>query len=139
MKDIISHTKKSVFSLEKNAIYESALEIFTLSRKLTQQACNTSKNNNLLYPEEIHLTEQITQTSLSIPFSIAQATVTNDYIKKLAFQNTIYNRITLLKKAYSRLKNISRKKTRDIYLMEKAINKFENKFENWSTAITRQN
>lgn len=138
MKDIISHTKKPVFSLEKNAIYESALEVFTLSRKLTQHTYNTPKNNDL-YPEEIHLTEQITQTSLSLPFSIAQATVTNDYIKKLAFRNTIHKRISLLKKTYSRLKNISIKKTKDIHLMGRAINQFENKFENWSTAITRQN
>lgn len=138
MKNIISHTAKNTFTIEKTSIYKSAVEVFTLSRKLTQHLSSLS-NNNSQYPEERHLTEQITQASLSLPFSIAQATVTNDYIKKLAFQNIIHKRITLLKKTYNRLKIVSRKHTKDIYLMERAIIRFENKFESWSTAITRKN
>ncbi len=138
MKDMMSHKAKPIFSIEKTSIYKSAIELFTLSRKLTQNIHNQSTKSSK-YPEERHLTEQIIQASLSLPFSIAQATVTNDYIKKVAFQHIICNHIFILKNTYNRLKNISKKNTNDIYLMEKAITRFESKFESWSTAITRQN
>jgi len=128
----------NISSLKNLGVYTSALEVFTLSRKLTiHNDTPTSIKRSATSLEDHLLFEQITSNAISLPSSIAEATVTKDFSKKMYFQRSISHRLDRIKKACKQLK--TKQEIGEIDRVSKALQRFEKKYRIWSLQLTQQN
>lgn len=138
MKSIKLNHLRENSSVQNLGIYKSALEIFTLSRKLSRHQSKSLRNvNDNLISNSHFLFEEITTNAVSIPFSIAEATVTNDFTKKIHSQKVILRSLELLKKSCKQLSIYT--KSGELDGISIALLRFEKKYHIWSVQLTRQN
>ncbi len=120
--------------------YRDAIAFFTLSRKLYKN--NIYSNNWTCITQKklaAHLTENISESALSLPITIAQASCTIDYGKKLHFKNTIEKRVEKILSQCNTLKDLYQPKDTRAKQLSKAAYKLHAGLKKWSLQLTSQN
>ncbi|TVZ51659.1 hypothetical protein OD90_0807 [Dokdonia sp. Hel_I_53] len=132
-----SSTFKQTPCIQKLSIYKSAIEVFTLSRKLRKNYSSLSQTKEIVLSQSLY--EQLLTTAVSLPYTIAQASVTKNYTKKIHFQQRIAESLRLLNKICSDLSSIYQGHKCEVNHLVKEIKRLERRFHLWSIQHTQQN
>ncbi|AWH74889.1 hypothetical protein DCS32_12170 [Dokdonia sp. Dokd-P16] len=128
------------FDIKRLALYNEAMDLFTLSRKLSN---GNLQHSVLNCPSEKELATNlsvfISHTALSLPMSIAEAAITADYSKKLYFQKHIEERVSQLSKLCKKLEVLYRNRCHSVQQLAHTAHKLEAGFKKWSLQLTSQN
>lgn len=120
--------------------YRDAVAFFTLSRKLSKKHLSESKWHCLKQQNiASNLSQDISTTALSLPMSIAEASVTADYGKKLYFKNVIEDRIEQILTLCTSLENVYQPQDKRARQLYRAANKLQAGIKKWSLHLTSQN
>ncbi|ANH61304.1 hypothetical protein [Dokdonia donghaensis] len=120
--------------------YRDAVAFFTLSRKLSKNNLCASKWRCLKQRKlAAHLTENISTSALSLPMTIAEASITVDYGKKLFFKNTIEERVEKILSLCNNLEDVYQPKDKRAKQLYRAANKLQAGVKKWSLHLTSQN
>lgn len=131
---------KQSIDIKRLALYNEAMDLFTLSRKLSH---GNLQHSILNCPSEkelaTNLSEFISHTALSLPMSIAEAAITADYSKKLHFQKHIEERVEQISSLCKKLEIVYRNRCHSVQQLAKIARNLETGFKKWSLQLTLQN
>ena len=131
---------KQSIDIKRLALYNEAMDLFTLSRKLSN---GNLQHSILNCPSEKELATSlslfISHTALSLPMSIAEAAVTADYTKKLYFQKHIEERVEKISSLCKKLEVVYRNRCHSVQQLAKTARNLESGFKKWSLQLTLQN
>ncbi len=124
-------------TVQKLSIYRNALELFTLSRKLRLNQHALSQNVDVHLFKTLY--EQLLTATISLPFTIAQASVTKEYSKKIYFQKSIANSLHTLDHTCHEMSSIYQSHKKEMHQLNNALKKLKGRFQIWSVQLTQQN
>ena len=136
-KDIqLANTK----DVSRCTLYADAVAFFTLSRKLSKNHLSSNawrclKQRNIAS----NLSQDISTSALTLPMTIAEASVTADYGKKLFFKETLEQRVEKILTLCVTLQNVYQPQDKRAKQLYKAANKLQAGLKKWSLHLTSQN
>ena len=131
----------SVSHLKQLPIYQKAVEIYALSRNVTNYLSN-DKDLSSLYRSSLQSDkdmEEIVITALGLPMQVAEAQTTGDFKKRLHIQETISKAIETIRHRCKALRKSHSKNADYLRLFSKELAHFKRMHLQWSALISQKN
>jgi len=127
--------------VQQLAIYTKALELYTLSRKLTEYLTHDKELNSLYHSENADERdlEYMVVESLGLAPGIVMAEITKEVNKRTYYVNKLSTSIRNLRKRVQSIRSLNHRDRDYVNLFKRELQQFNMLLEQWSLSLLHKN
>ncbi len=127
--------------VQQLAIYTKALELYTLSRKLTEYLTHDKELNSLYHSEDSDERdlEYMVVESLGLAPGIVMAEITKEVNKRTYYINKLSTSIRNLRKRVQSIRSLNHRDRDYVNLFKRELQQFNMLLEQWSLSLLHKN